>query len=126
HRVTSHVENAAQHFFTNRNGDRSTSVHHLHAAAQTVGGGHCNGTNPAITKVLLNFANHASVFAANVMGDLQCVVDFWKFAGGGEIHVHHGTDDLDDSADVAHDWVVKWRLRLVGGMKNEGIGMVFL
>jgi len=50
----------------------------------------------------LNFACQANGFTTLLKVDLQCVINSGEIASGGEIHVHHGTDDLNDFADVAH------------------------
>jgi hypothetical protein len=65
--------------------------------ASTVGAAHGHRTDPAIAEVLLHFADEAAVLAFQIKRDLDGVVDFWQFAGGGEIDVHDGADDLNDS-----------------------------
>jgi hypothetical protein len=53
----------------------------------------------------LHFAGEADRLADLLEVDFEGVVDGWQLASGGEIHVHHGTDDLNDFADVAHGWI---------------------
>ena len=45
--------------------------------------------------------------------DLERVVNFWQFAGCGEIDVHDGADDLDDCAVVTHYIIIPGCLKWV-------------
>ena len=100
--VASDVEDTAEHFFTDGDGDRAAGVHGVHAALEAFGGNHGDGADPAVTEMALHFAGEACGLTSLLEFDFEGVVDGRKLAGGGEIHVHDGTDDLDDFADVAH------------------------
>ena len=100
--VTGDVEDAAEDSFSDRNGDGGSGVGDGITAAETFSIGHGEGADPAIAKVLLHFANDAGRFAAEVKENFESVIDFRQLGGCGEIHVHDGTDDLDNFADVAH------------------------
>jgi hypothetical protein len=68
----------------------------LHAAAQTVGRTHGNGTHHAVTQLLLNFEGQA-VFGQGVCHvlELQGVVNLGHRVAR-ELDVHHGADALND------------------------------
>ena len=100
--VAGDVEDAAEDAFTDRNGDGSAGVSNGVAAAETFGVGHGQCADPTVSKVLLDLADDANGFAAEIELDFESVIDFGQFGGCGEIHVHNGTDDLDDFADIAH------------------------
>ena len=100
--VASDVEDTAEHFFADRDGDGAAGVEDVHAALEAFSGNHGDGAHPAVAEMLLHFADEACGLATLLEFDFEGVVDGRKLAGGGEIHVHDGTDDLDDFADVAH------------------------
>ena len=113
-RIASDVKYTSENFFANGHGDRSPRISDREAALQTFRRGHGNRADPAVAKVLLHFANEARGLAVEIVVDLQRIVNGRKLAGGGEINVHHGTDDLDDFADITHGkdcWVPGCGLR---------------
>ena len=80
HGVAGDVENTTEHFFADWNSDRAAGVGDIHAALQTVGGNHRNGTHPTIAQVALHFADEALSFATEVEGDFKGVVDLRQLA----------------------------------------------
>ena len=102
HGVASDVENTTKNFFAHGHGDRAAGIGHIATALETFSAGHSHGTDPTVAKMALHFADETNGLAAQFVADFQCVIDLGQLAARGEIHVHHGTDDLDDFADVAH------------------------
>src|SRR5574343_79658 len=70
-RATEHIHDAAQGAHTDRHGDASTGVVDLHAAAQAVGRTHGDGTNHAVTQLLLHFEGQAGFHHAVFFGCIQ-------------------------------------------------------
>ena len=94
--LAQHVEDAAEGAFTHGHGDRCTGVNGFHAAHQTVGATHGNGTNPVITQKLLNLSGQGDVVTCGVFPlDAQGVIDLGQFPGG-KFHVQNRADHLTD------------------------------
>ena len=94
--LTQHVEDAAEGAFAHGHGNRCTGVDGFHAAHQTVGATHGNGTNPVITQKLLNLSGQGDVIACGVFPDnAQSVIDLGQFPGG-KFHVQNRADHLTD------------------------------
>src|SRR6185437_13468655 len=96
HRLAQHVENAPQRRLANRYRNRRSSVHHVHAALDAVGGRHGHGADLIAPDVLLHFGHQVNPAAGGgVLIHRECVVDLREVLRG-ELHVEHRTDDLDD------------------------------
>src|SRR6185369_10624738 len=96
-RATEHVHDATEGTHTDRHGNRSTGVVDLHATTQTVGRTHGDGTNHAVTQLLLYFEGQA-VFRHAVCFrsiELEGVVDL-RHRVAREVDVHNGADALND------------------------------
>ena len=90
------VEDAAEGAFTHGHGDRCTGVNGFHAAHQTVGATHGNGTNPVITQKLLNLSGQGDVVTCGIFPlEAQGVIDLGQFPGG-KFHVQNRADHLTD------------------------------
>ena len=88
-RSTQHVHDATQSGFTHRDHDGLCSVLDDHAAAQAVGRTQSNGTDDAVTQLLLNFQRQRRTI------HLERVIDFWHLVAW-KFHVDHGTNTLNN------------------------------
>ena len=102
HEVTGDVEDTTKDLLADWHGDGLAGVGEGHAAAETVGGGHGHGADPAVTEVLLDFEHELRVDAVQDVLDFKRVVDLGKLGGFREIGVNDGANDLDDGSGVAH------------------------
>src|SRR5574343_371008 len=96
-RATEHVHDAAQGAVADRHGNGCTGVVDLHAAAQAVGRTHGDGTDHAVTQLLLNLKGQ-TVFGHTVgFGGIQlaCVIDLGHRVAR-ELDVHDGADALNN------------------------------
>ena len=89
--VTQHVHDTAQGSGTHGHADGSTSVGHHQAALQAVRRTQRNGTDDAVTQLLLHFQSQGRAF------QLQGVVHLGHLVTW-ELHVHHGADTLNNLA----------------------------
>ena len=105
HRFAQHVEDAAQRGLPHRDGDRPPRVHHVHPALHAVGRAHRHGAHLGAADVLLHLGDEVDLAARfRLGGEPECAVNLGQVARV-VLHVQHGSDDLDDSADVVlrHD-----------------------
>jgi hypothetical protein len=72
-RFAQHVQDATQNLGANRNGNESAGIHGLHAALQSIGGTHGNGTHDLVTQVERHFKGQIQTL--RLILDLQGVVD---------------------------------------------------
>ena len=99
HRATDDVEDAAHGSLAHRNHDGLAGIHHLHAAHKTFRGVHGDGAHDAVPKVLRHFADQVRGVAVVGVFDLKRGEDVRQVAAA-ELHVHDGTDNLDNFTDV--------------------------
>src|SRR5207248_8904356 len=104
HRLAHDVEDAAQRLLADWNGDRRAGVAHHHAAGEPVGGGHGDGAHLALAEMLGDLQGELAGVGEDVL--LLDALDDERVVDGGqppglELHVDHGSDDLDDLS-VAH------------------------
>src|SRR4051794_15708028 len=93
-RVAGNIKDPAEGPLAYRHGDRTTRVAHGHAAFQSFGRRHGDGADPVLTQMLLDFEGELGGVAVDFVLDLERVVDAGQ--GAGKLHVHHGTDNLND------------------------------
>ena len=101
HRIADHVNDAAQGLFAHRHGDGPAKINGFHATHHAVCRLHGDAAHAAFAEMLLHFQNdfngrgHLKAFA----GDAQRLVNR-RHGRFGELHVHRGSGDLNDFADV--------------------------
>src|SRR6185437_16138780 len=95
HRLTNHVDDAAEHTFADRNRDGSAEVNDFHPANHTVSGLHGDATHPAFAQVLLHLNNHVNrVGNIEPFADhIECLINRWQLVFA-ELHVNRGSRDL--------------------------------
>jgi len=99
-RVAEHIEDAAERFIADRNGDPRTGVGHFNAARQTVGRTERDAADAVAAEVLLHFTDEFELPARfRLVVDGEGVVDLGKLAFV-EFGVEGRADDLDHLADV--------------------------
>ena len=101
--IAENVHDPAQGFLADRNGDCRAGVGGCQPALQTVGAAHGNGSDHAVTQLLLHL-EHQSRFL-----DAKGVIDFRQGLAG-ELNVYNGTDNLYDFART-HGCPLKTLLR---------------
>ena len=95
-RVPAHIEDPPHDRIPNGHGNGRAGVDGFVAAFETVGAGHGNGPDPAITEVLLHFEGDFFGFVLDLKFDSQRVVDGRQSFR--EFDIHNRTDDLNDFA----------------------------
>ena len=94
HRLADDVHDAPENLRTNRHLDGVAGIDHFLAAHRAVGGVHGDGAHGLFTQMLGHFENQPPAFDLGFQG----------VENGGEfplkLHVHHGTHDLGNLADV--------------------------
>ena len=108
-----HVHNPTQGRWTNRDRNRRTRRIHRHSAAQAIGRTHGNGTNHAITKLLLNFESQTGFNA----GMLRAVIEIERLIDGGQTRT--GKLDIDHSADALNN--VTLGVRHLGNLVTRNV-----
>src|SRR5690606_21774516 len=90
-RLTNHVDDAAEHFRTNRNADRRARIPYRLSADQTIGRVHRDAADGVFAEVLCNLENQTRAL----------VIRFKRVQDRGqmvpELDVHHRADNLTDS-----------------------------
>ena len=100
-RLAEDVEEATECCRAHRDRDRGTSVAHVHAADDRVGGAHRDGADLIATDVLLHLGHHADLLTRlGGRADLERVEELGEVAGF-ERDVDDRSDDLDDLTDVS-------------------------
>ena len=89
--------------FTHRDRHRRTAVGYCQAATQTVGRTHGDGTDHAVTQLLLNFERQTR------FEHLQCVIDL-RHGIARELHVNNRANDLNDFALAHYRFLKIYRL----------------
>ena len=95
-RIAGDVKNAAQRPLTDRDGNRAARVGDRHAALQTFGRGHGDGTDPVFAEMLLHFEGEFGRVAVDLEFEFERVIDPRDLPSFIEIHINNGADDLDD------------------------------
>src|SRR5690606_1033105 len=90
-RLAQYVHDAAQRADTNRYSNGAAGVVHIQAALEAFGATHGNGTDDAVTQLLLDFQGG---FRAD---DFQRVI-YVRYLIARKFHVDDGTDDLNDTS----------------------------
>ena len=92
---------AAERLVAHRNGNTRTGGLHFHAAAKTVRRAHGNGTDDAVTELLLHFKGQACLGQGIglVLFKDEGVVNLRHFVAG-EFNIHHSADYLNDLSDT--------------------------
>src|SRR5262249_28649572 len=96
HYIPGDVKNPAKHAFTHRHADWAAGIRHAHAALQTLGRRHCYRANPVLTKMLLYFECQLCGITTDIEFDFERVVDPRQLGGFSEVHVHDGTNYLNN------------------------------
>ena len=94
-RVASDVEKSAKHGLADWYTDRTASIGYAHSALQSFGRRHCDGANPAFTKMLLHFERQLCRVAVHFVLNFEGVVDFRQRLFVRKFHIHYGTDYLN-------------------------------
>jgi hypothetical protein len=100
YRVSSYVEDSAEHLFPDRDGNWGSRILNLGSSDETLCRGHGNRSYPVVPEVLLRFEDEL-VFVFRVRSleaDFESIVDFGSRARR-ELDVHNGPDDLYDFTD---------------------------
>ena len=92
HRGAGHVEHAAHHAGAHRHGDGCTGVDDIHAALESLGGGHGHGADPVVAQVQLHLEGELDLFPVDLEVNREGVVDGRQ--GLGELCVNNRADDL--------------------------------
>ena len=107
--IAGNVEDTTKNTGSNRNGNRCTSIGDFNTTLETIRSTHGNGTNPAVTEVLLNFENECAFFAVKFIGDFKSIINGGQLICFGEISVDNGANNLNDGSFVGHKsnwWLV--------------------
>ena len=107
--IAGNIEDTTKNTGSNRNGNRCASVSDVYTTLETIRGAHSNGTNPAVTEVLLNFENECTLFAVKFIGDFKSIINGGQLICFGEISVDNGANNLNDGSFVGHKsnwWLV--------------------
>ena len=101
YRFADHVENSPQRDVTDWNGDRPTSVHHLHSPHHAICGAHRDCTNLIPADVLLHFSNKLDGIAAVYTLALyrERVVKLGQRSGL-ELYIEHRSNHLNYLTNV--------------------------
>jgi hypothetical protein len=94
-RATQYVHDTAQCACTDGHADLCTGGLELHTATQTVGRSHGNGTDNAVTQLLLHFQSQTCLCGGICFIDNQCVIHLGHLIAW-ELNVNHGTDTLNN------------------------------
>ena len=117
-RLAEDIENPAQRRLADGHRDGAPRVHDIHAPLHAVGRAHRHGANLGAADVLLHLGNQVDLAARFGLADkAQRVVDLRQMPRV-ELHVQHGSDDLDDSPDVVVSHVFVFSRRLVRGVSS--------
>ncbi|MNN05464.1 hypothetical protein D3C81_1182240 [compost metagenome] len=99
--ATQHVHDAAQRALTHRHRNRRTGVLHRHAAAQAVRRTEGNGTDHAVTQLLLDFERQALLGERRLAAVFQHQrVVHLRHCVARELDVHHGANALHNISDT--------------------------
>ena len=93
------VEDAAEHAFADRNGNRRAGVVHFVAALEAFRERHGDGADPAFAEVLLDFEGQLGRLAADGVIDREGVEECGQVTVG-EFDIDDRADDLNDFTDV--------------------------
>ena len=107
--IAGNIEDTTKNTRPNRNGNRCAGIGDIYTTLETVRGAHSNGTNPAVTEVLLNFENECTLFAVKFIGDFKSIINGGQLICFGEISVDNGANYLNDGSFVGHKsnwWLV--------------------
>ena len=99
HRLTEHVEHAAERRRADGHRNRPARIGGRHPALQAVGRLHGDGAHAILAQMLLDLDDDVDRLVAGLPGDPEGVVDRRQH-GALELHVEDGPDDLHDLADV--------------------------
>src|SRR2546421_151396 len=99
-RVAGRVEGAAAPPLAPRPRDRPASVVDRHAALESFRRRHRDGADPIFTKMLLHFEGELGRIAVDLVFELERVINAGQLGRVFEFHVHHRTDDLNDSSFI--------------------------
>ena len=99
--LAEHVEDTTQYAGAYGYADRSAGIYCFHAANQTIGGAHSNGTNYIVADVLHNFSGQVNFYLAVISGaiDVDCVQDS-RHALRRELNVDNRANNLYDSTCI--------------------------
>src|SRR5215472_17168428 len=95
-RITSHIENAAQHSFSNRHTDWRTGALQGHPSLQSLSRRHGDRPNHPFTKMLLDFEDQMMRTAIDREINLQSVKNFRHLLERAEIDVNYWADNLNN------------------------------
>ena len=99
HRLTKHVEHAAERLGPDGHRDRTTLILGRHAALQAVGRLHRHGADSVFAEVLLDLADDVHIGGPGLAGHPHGVIDVRQVTAL-EHDVEDRTDDLDNPADL--------------------------
>src|SRR5204863_3154295 len=94
--IARHVEKPAEHSFSNWDRDWPASIGDTHPALQSFGRRHGDGADPVFTQMLLDFESEFGWVVVDLVLDFERIINFWQSLPLWELHVHNGTDYLND------------------------------
>jgi hypothetical protein len=100
-RIAKQIENPAEGFLADGDGDGPAGIDDIHAAAQAVGGAEGDRADAAAAEVLLHFAGEMDGHAVDLGIDFDGVIDGRELFFG-ELGVECGADDLADFSGRGH------------------------
>jgi len=105
HRTTDDVQNSAETFFADRNGNRCAGILGVHPAHKTVGDIHGDATDNVVTQMLRDFNNQVIFLIVDRgVGNQKRIQNAGQFPFF-ESHVNNGTNNLNNLSDI-HNYLL--------------------